>query len=117
MLIALAILALSLGTLFQITSNSIAETARAEDTLQATVLAKSIVAQLGTSIPITAGEVAGSSGIGRNWKLQQIELPDVGGGDMFKRYKEVVTVEWGAGKKVSSISLVTLRIGTEKVSP
>ena len=116
-LIALAILSVALGILFQSISNSIANSRSAEEESRATVLAQSIIAQLGKEILIEPGEFSGISAAGQQWKLQQTEMAGEAGSGKLKRYRETVTVEWGTGGARRKITLSTLRLGLESEQP
>lgn len=68
-LVAFAILALSLGVLMQIFSGSLRNTARSRDQAQATALAQSLLASAGIEAPLVAGESSGNIDDRFRWTL------------------------------------------------
>jgi general secretion pathway protein I len=111
-IVALAILALSLGVIFQTVSNAIGRTAQSEAFTHARLLAQSLLAQVGHEIPAGAAEMTGEDGQGRRWRLQQTPYGDQD--DRAHRRVSVVEVSaevlWGHGTSAHSMTLTTLRL-------
>jgi general secretion pathway protein I len=111
-IVALAILALSLGVIFQAVSNAVGRTAQSEAITHARFLAQSLLAQVGHEIPVSAGEMTGEDGHGRRWRLQQTPYGDQD--DRAHRRVSVVEVSaevlWGQGTSARSMTLTTLRL-------
>jgi general secretion pathway protein I len=111
-IVALAILALSLGVIFQTVSNAIGRTAQAEAFTHARWLAQSLLAQVGHEIPAGAGEMTGEDGHGHRWRLRQAPYGDQD--DRVHRRVSIVEVSaevvWGQGASARSMTLTTLRL-------
>ena len=113
-LVALAIVGLTLAALFEVFSNGLRGTDSAERHTVATLLARSKLAEVGVIAPLEAGEEAGEYDGGFSWRsvISPHEttnggLPEEPGARTF-----VVTVEvaWGAGNAEKRVSLTTLRL-------
>ncbi|MEE8247170.1 MAG: prepilin-type N-terminal cleavage/methylation domain-containing protein [Alphaproteobacteria bacterium] len=112
--VAVAILAVSMGVLLQLFSTGLKGARLAEHRTIATLLAESKLATIGVESPLEAGESGGQFAGGYRWRATvgryeepgREEPPD---GDA-EAYEVVVTVSWGEGSAESSLSLVTLRL-------
>jgi general secretion pathway protein I len=111
-IVALAILALSLAVIFETLSNAIGRTAQSDAITHARLLAQSLLAQVGREIPTGVGETSGEDGHGHRWRIQQTLQGDQG--DRARRRFSVVEVSaevlWGEGVSAHSITLTTLRL-------
>jgi type II secretion system protein I len=111
-IVCLAILALSLGVIFQAISNAVGRTGQSEAQTDARLLAQSLLAQVGHEIPAGPGEVTGEDGQGRRWRLKQTAYGDQD--DPAHRRVSVVEVSaevlWGQETSTRSIMLTTLRL-------
>jgi general secretion pathway protein I len=111
-IVALAILAVSLGVLFPTFSDAVQRAGQSESIAEARLLAQSILVQVGNEIPVKAGEAAGDDASGLHWRLRQKPYGD--SADRARWLAPVmevsVEVSWGAGLPVRSISLSTLRL-------
>src|SRR5258708_16650875 len=67
---ALTILALALGVLLNVMSNSIRQTGQAETAAEAGSLAQSLLAKIGTELPLRDGQITGQSDRGFRWRVQ-----------------------------------------------
>ena len=111
---ALGVLALSLGALFQIFSTGLSNARVAEAYAEATLLAESKLAGLGIEESLGEGESTGRFDERFRWRV------DVRGYDQEERpadelapvepYEVVVTVFWGEADEERSVSLKTLRL-------
>jgi general secretion pathway protein I len=118
-IVALAILALSLGVIFQTVSNAVGRTAQSEAVTHARWLAQSLLAQVGREIPVSTGETAGEDGHGHRWRLRQTPYGDQD--DRAHRRVSVIEVSaevfWGEGPSPRSIALTTLRLAPPTALP
>jgi general secretion pathway protein I len=74
-IIALAILAVALGTLFQAFSGGLRATAVVGRQAATVMLAQSLLDRIGQDIPLTAGEQAGVSDDGLRWSIVMVPSP------------------------------------------
>lgn len=116
-LVAFAILALTLGALLQVFSAGLRNANAANRHLMATMLARSVLDDVGTEIPIVAGERSANIEQGYRWAIriqpaatitsiaveEWVEVP----------YEVQVEVSWN-GKPVTT--LTTLRVAAEPLS-
>jgi general secretion pathway protein I len=109
-LIALVIFALAFGVLAQIFQTGLRQSATAEVTTAATLLARSQLARVGVELPLEAGELDGETEDGLRWQtvIQEAEPPTEEG---LASYLVEVTVTWGPGP-AEQLTLTTLRIGS-----
>ena len=111
-IVALAILALSLAVIFPTVSNAVGRTAQSEALTQARLLAQSLLLKVGRDIPAGSGETTGEDGHGHRWRLQQTPFGDQG--DRARRRVSVLEVSaeviWGDAASPHSITLTTLRL-------
>src|SRR5262249_42828567 len=68
--VALTILALALGVLLNVMSTSIRQTGQAETVVAAGSLAQSLLAKIGTELPLRDGQITGQSEHGFRWRVQ-----------------------------------------------
>lgn len=115
-IVALAILALCLGVLLGVISHTAWQTAQAERLARAGLLAQSLLATVGTEMPIRAGETSGEFPDGFHWRVKtqpygegaKREQWPVGG------YTVLVEVSWNDGFNGRSVALSTLRLGAKE---
>jgi general secretion pathway protein I len=126
-LVAFAILSVSLGVLMQIFSQATRSTIVSADYSRAASLAESRLNTVGVLIPLEEGIVAGEPDGGFVWEvaIQAVELgaefasPAAGGDGGLESEMEMVavpfrvsaTVLWQDGRQVRSVTLSTLRLG------
>lgn len=123
-LVAFAILALSLGVLMQIFSRASLTTSASVQYSRAAALASARLEAVGTAIPLETGTVTGDSEDGMAWEvnmvpaegdvLAQLEIPLEGGlGFVSPATPYLVTagVLWKDGVRVRRLTLSTLRLG------
>ena len=108
---ALAILAISLGVLFQILGMTADRTGQAESLVRARLLAQSILARVGSETPVKAGKVNGEDD-GLGWRLQQRAYGDLSDQARWSAPVMEVSVEisWGERPFARSITISTLRL-------
>jgi general secretion pathway protein I len=111
--VALTILALALGVLLNVMSNSIRQTGRAETVAEAGSLAQSLLAKIGTELPLRDGQITGQSDRGFRWRVQIDAYGD--GTDRREwpvaAHQVLAEVLWSDGLQERSLVLTTLRLG------
>jgi general secretion pathway protein I len=112
-LTALAILAVSLGVLFQSFSTGLRNVDVSEDYALATGLAESKLATVGIEEPLEAGETTGRFDDRFHWRVivePYAEEPADEDASAVEAFEVVITVAWGEADAERSISLATLRL-------
>lgn len=114
-LVAFAILALSLGVLLQIFSRAMSTTAVSGSYSRAAAMAEARLAEVGVTVPLQEGDFTGDPDDGLSWALRIVQL-DVS--DIFfdqtppvTPYQIVATVYWGERGAERHLSLASLRLG------
>jgi general secretion pathway protein I len=118
-LVAFAILAVSLGVLIQIFSRASMATVVASQYSRAVSLAESRLAAVGTAIPLEPGVLSGEPEDGITWELTIAAAtdlqPEQGLGAVQSSsaspYRVTVTVLWEDAGRVRRLALSTLRLG------
>lgn len=112
-LVAFAILAVSLGVLLQIFSTGLRSATLAEDYSKATLHAQSLLAALGTEIPLTEGVIEGRIDDRFRWRSTVSRFSaDYAGITEFKgtAYEVSVEVFWEDPGQARSVVLESLRL-------
>ena len=114
--VALAILALSVTVLLGVISDGLRRTDLAARTAQATSLAQSLLGRLGTELPVQQGETSGELAGGFRWQARIEPYGDNADRDQWPvgAYHVSVDVAWGAGDAERSVTLTTLRLGAKE---
>jgi general secretion pathway protein I len=114
-LVAFAILALTLGVLLQIFSRALSTTAVSGSFARAAEVAEATLAMAGAEIPLEEGDHSGKVEGGFDWSLR-IRLVDVS--DLFPDqtapvtpYRVTATAYWTEGNAGRHFSLASLRLG------
>ena len=117
--VAIAILALMAGVIFRVNSDSIRNIRRADALANASALAQSLVAKVGTEIPLREGEVRGQSGAALQWRLQMKRYGDATDRAQWPLAAYTVMAEVTLHDDPGSrpVALVTLRLGPKEVVP
>jgi general secretion pathway protein I len=118
-LVAFAILSISLGVLMQIFSRSSISTVVAAQYSRAVSVAESRLAAVGTVIPLEPGALSGEPEDGFAWELTIVPATDLqperGLGAVqassVSPYRVTVNVLWGDAGRVRRLALATLRLG------
>ena len=109
-LAALLCFALVFGILAQIMRTGLRQSASAEDTAIASLLARSQLARVGIELPLEIGEVEGEVD-GMRWRTA-ISITEPGTEEMESAtYRIDVTVAWGEPEQARAVTLTTLRLG------
>jgi general secretion pathway protein I len=114
-LVAFAILAVTLTALIQVFSTGLRSIMSVERYASATLLARSALEEVGTEIPLGAGERSANAGDGFAWhvRITPTLAPLASPGGLVVPYQVAVTVTWPRG----SLTLTTLRLATLAVAP
>ncbi|HEY7298471.1 MAG TPA: type II secretion system protein [Xanthobacteraceae bacterium] len=111
-IVALAILAVSLSVLLGVISNAAWQTAQAEKLTRAGSLAQSLLAKAGIEMPLRQGDAEGEFSSGFHWRVKTLPY-----GDTVEReawpigaYTVSAEVSWNDGFKERSVVLTTLRL-------
>jgi general secretion pathway protein I len=112
-IVALAILSIGLSILLGLISSSLLRTAKAERMAEASSLAQSLMAEVGTDLPVKSEERDGQFPNGYRWHLKMDPY-----GDASERaewpvglYTISAEVQWEDGAQRRSYALTTLRFG------
>jgi general secretion pathway protein I len=113
---ALTILSIALGVLLNIMSNSIGQTGRAETTAQAEALALSLLARIGTELPLHDGVITGQADERFRW---QVDIASYGDGTDRREWPVAAhqvsaEVWWRDGVQERSLALTSLRLGPKE---
>ena len=117
-LVAFAIVAITLTALLQVFSTSLGSVTTVERRAEATMLARSALDAVGAEIPLAAGERSADAGQGFALRLRIVPsatlapLADAGG--LLVPYEVAATVTWERG---GSLTLTTLRLATPASIP
>lgn len=118
-IVALAVLSIGIGVLFGTISASLRRSAAAARTAEASSLAQSLLARVGTEIPIRADEQSGELANGYRWTLKTSVYGDarerqewpIGG------YRVAAEVNWQEGGQARFYVIETLRLGPKAARP
>ena len=110
-LVALIIFALTFGVLAQIFQSGFRQSASAEATATAVLLARSQLARVGGDLPVTTGEASGETGDGFRWHtgIRPAEIEPQA--EDLALFLVEVTVAWGPPERERAITLSSLRLG------
>ena len=113
-LVSLVILAGALTVMFQIFSRTLDTTSDAKSRTTATSLAQSLLARVGSEMPLKEGESSGEFDDGFRWRLRMTAYdPDhFGQKSVARPYEVSVTVSWNARGTRRNVQLSTLRLAT-----
>jgi len=111
-IVAIAILSLTLTVLLDVIANSIQQTSQAEKMAEAGSLAESLMAKLGIERPIREGLDAGQFANGFRWRLNLQSFGDAADRQQWPvaAYKVSVEIRWEDGGGERSFALTTLRL-------
>ncbi len=119
-LVAFAILTLSLGVLLNIFSGGVRRAAVSEEYQHAITIAQSKLASVGVDEELRSGEIDGVIEDKYNWSVRTeiFNIDDDIDQDTLPvdPYQVTVTVEWEAGKDFRHIELTTLRLSKKDES-
>ncbi|RKT44081.1 general secretion pathway protein I [Thiocapsa rosea] len=113
-LVAFAILSVSLGVLMQIFSQAMRTTLVSSQYSRAASLAESKLNAVGTAIPLEEGSVSGDPEGGIAWEITILPVTlgeEFGAEPPATPYRINATALWEDGSQVRSLTLSTLRLG------
>ncbi len=118
-LVAFAILSLTLGVLLRVYASGLRATTLADGHSRAVLLAQSELERLGRETALVPGLSGGRWGDGYRWRtrIEAFEpeagsTPDEAG--PWLPYRVSVTVLWGAGERSRSLTLSSVRLGARR---
>ncbi len=111
-LVAFAILAISMGILFQSYSTGVRGVTLSREYAKATELAQSQLAQVGSAIPLQDGTLSGEWADQYQWtvairRASELQRPD----PVYALYSVDIRVGWREGERQRSVDLSTLKLG------
>lgn len=112
-LVALSVLAISLGVTYQVFSSALQGSTLADDYAQASMYADSHLVEIGKKVQVLPGVSEGSYNERYKWKLeiQPLDGPNSRAAvETVKRYQVVLNVYWRAKKGQRSIRATTFRL-------
>jgi general secretion pathway protein I len=117
--VAIAILALMAGVIFRVNSDSIRNIHRADALAGASAMAQSLIAKVGTEIPLREGETRGQSGAGLQWRVQMKRYGDATDRSQWPLAAYIVVAEITMHDNPDSppVALLTLRLGPKETTP
>jgi general secretion pathway protein I len=115
-IVALAIAALALSSFFDVVSEGLNRTGQAEAMAEAGSLAQSLLARLGSELPIGPGTTTGEFSNGYRWRLQVAPYGDMSDQRTWPvaAYTVAAEITWGAGEQQHSLLLNTLRLAPKE---
>ena len=116
-IVALAMLSLGLSVLLGLISSSLRQSANAERMAEAGSLAQSLMAEVGTDMPIKLEERDGQFPNGYRWHLEMHPYGDAREREEWPVgvYAISTEVAWEEGTQRRSYALTTLRLGPKQV--
>ncbi len=114
-LVALSVLAISLGVTYQVFSSALRNSALADDYAQASMYADSHLAEIGKKVHVLPSVSEGSYNQRYRWKLEVQDLDQTTSRSLVetvKRYKVILNVYWPARKGQRSIRAMTFRLAS-----
>jgi general secretion pathway protein I len=117
--VAIAILALMAGVIFRVNSDSSRNIRRADALAEASALAQSLIAKVGSEIPLREGEVRGQSGTTLQWRVQMKRYGDAADRAQWPlaAYTVVAEVTLHDASDSQPLALMTLRLGPKEAVP
>ena len=109
-LVAFAILALTLGVLMNIFSGGLRNLGDGQQYTRAVLYAQSKLSEIGITQPFVPGEITGEFIGGYRWSARTTPVA-LSPGSNLSLYQVDVTVKWGEGSAQRAVSLHTLKIG------
>lgn len=112
-IVALAMLSIGLTLVMSLFSTGLSRTGTAERVAGAVALAQSLMAQVGTSIPLRTERRDGAEANGYRWRLAMQPYRPAPGGDArpVELYQVSLEIGWPEGQGSRAYALSTLRLG------
>lgn len=113
-LVALSVLAISLGVIYQIFGTSLRNMEYAKDYSYAQMLAESKLSELGKGIPVVEGAIEGEVDEKYLWRVDMVPLPPLQEEDeTIKRMKIDFKITWEENNRTRFIDVRTYRLSIE----
>lgn len=109
-LVALVIFAISFGILAQIIQTGLGQARTATATSEATLLARSLLDEVGAERPLSPGVIESDATADYRWRVE-MRPTGIGSQDGLIAYLVRVRVAWGSIEGTHAIELSTLRLG------
>jgi general secretion pathway protein I len=118
-IVALAILAVALGVLLHVISDSLDHARQNRDGMAAAALAQSLLARAGPEWPLQDGERSGTYSNGFHWRLQMARYGKIADRDAWaaQAFKVRATITWQDGDLTRSRALTTMRLAPLPAPP
>lgn len=118
-LVALAVLAIGLGSAFQALSGSLGWLDRSRGDQAALALAEGLLARVGHDLPLQDREVGGRTPDGLTWRVVTGPLDEAGAAPpgSLVGYRVVVLVEGDGTRRVRPVRLASVRLGIKDQGP
>ena len=114
-LVAFAIAAIALATLFRIFAGGLQSAQISEAEARATMLAESRLAAVGVEQPLAEDDQAGETEDGYRWRIAARGIDSGEGAHPVRRYEVTVTVAWGPeDERERAVVLRTIRLGPKR---
>jgi general secretion pathway protein I len=116
-IVALAVAALALSSFFDVVAEGLNRTGQAEAMAEAGSLAQSLLARVGSELPIGPGTTNGEFSNGYRWRLQVVPYEEAGDQRAWPvaAYSVSAEITWGAGEQRHSFFLLnTLRLAPKE---
>ena len=116
-LVALSVLAISLGVIYQIFGTSLRNIQYARDYSYAQMLAESKLSELGKGIPIVEGSYGGEIGTKYQWNVDVEPAENLTANDsgVVYAFRVKFKIAWASNGKDRSIEILTYRLSTGEV--
>ena len=112
-LVALSVLAITLGVLYQIFGVSLRNMQHAKDYSYAQMLAESKLAEIGKGIPVREGSYGGDIDEKYSWQMNITPvMKEATGNELVNTYKVRFVITWPANNSTRSIKIDAYRLAT-----
>ena len=111
-LVALAILAISLGVIYQIFGTSLRNMQYSKDYSYARMLAESKISEIGKGIPVIQGNFEGEFDQKYRWHMNVESASDLSQDTAIDKYKINFKVLWDTSRGQQTIEVLTYRLST-----
>jgi len=109
-LVALSILAISLGVIYQIFGTSLRNMQYAKEYSHAQMFSESKLSELGKGIPVKEGSFEGDFNQKYTWKMNIKPLSSISENDVVLKFRVNFTVLWNSNRGQRSIEITTYRL-------
>jgi general secretion pathway protein I len=114
-LVALSVLAITLGVIYQIFGTSLRNIQHAKDYSFAQMHAESKLSEIGKGIPVVEGSYGGDIDEKYRWRVYVEPASSINSESVVFVFKVTLTISWGTKGKDRSIEVSTLRLSSGEV--